>query len=53
MLKLREEQLTIWDSIIPEEVWSLPEELAKVDAMLDDERFMHVYRIIKMPRIAA
>jgi transposase, IS5 family len=37
MLKLREDQLTLWDSIIPEDVWKLPEELAKVDALLDDE----------------
>lgn len=40
MLKLREEQLTLWDAIIPESVWSLPEELSKVDALLDDERFL-------------
>ena len=40
MLKLREEQLTLWDAIIPEEIWSLPKELAKVDALLDDDRFM-------------
>lgn len=43
MLKLREEQLTIWDAIIPEAVWSLPEELAKVDALLDDEIFMEPF----------
>lgn len=43
MLKLREEQLTLWDAIIPEEVWSLPEELAKVDALLDDDRFMQPF----------
>jgi len=43
MLRLREEQLTLWDSIIPKEVWSLPEELAKVDALLDDERFMQPF----------
>ncbi|TVX96129.1 ISNCY family transposase, partial [Paenibacillus cremeus] len=43
MLKLREEQLTVWDSIIPEFVWTLPEELAKVDALLDDERFMQPF----------
>lgn len=43
MLKLREEQLTLWDSIIPKEIWSLPEELAKVDALLDDERFMRPF----------
>lgn len=43
MLKLREEQITLWDSIIPKEIWSLPEELAKVDALLDDERFMQPF----------
>lgn len=43
MLKLREEQITLWDSIIPESVWSLPEELAKIDALLDDERFMQPF----------
>lgn len=43
MLKLREEQLTLWDCIIPESVWTLPEELAKVDALLDDERFMQPF----------
>lgn len=43
MLKLREEQITLWDSIISESVWSLPEELAKIDALLDDERFMQPF----------
>lgn len=43
MLKLREEQITLWDSIIPESVWTLPDELAKVDAILDDERFMQPF----------
>ncbi|KXG77456.1 ISNCY family transposase [Thermotalea metallivorans] len=40
MLKLREPQLTLWDSILPEEIRKLPDELAKIDAILDDERFM-------------
>lgn len=43
MLKLREEQLTLWEAIIPESVWALPEELAKVDTLLDDERFMQPF----------
>ncbi len=43
ILKLREEQITLWDAIIPESVWSLPKELAKVDALLDDERFMQPF----------
>jgi IS5 family transposase len=40
MLKLRDEQITLWDAIIPESIWALPQELAQVDALLDDERFM-------------
>lgn len=43
MLKLREEQITLWDAIIPETVWTLPDELVKVDALLDDERFMQPF----------
>lgn len=43
MLKLREEQITLWDAIIPETIRALPEELAKVDALLDDERFMQPF----------
>lgn len=42
VLKLREEQLTLWDTIIPESVWSLPE-LTKVDALLNDKRFMQPF----------
>ena len=40
MLKLREDQLTLWDAILPEPFRSLPEELAKIDALLDDPAFM-------------
>lgn len=43
MLKLRDNQLTLWDAIIPEHIWALPEELAKIDALLDDERFMQPF----------
>lgn len=40
MLKLSEDQLTLWDAILPEPFRSLPEELAKIDALLDDPAFM-------------
>ncbi len=40
MLRLRQPQLTIWDEILPPEACSLNEELAKVDAILDDPRFL-------------
>jgi len=43
MLKLREDQLTLWDAILPEPFRSLPEELAKIDALLDDPAFMKPY----------
>lgn len=36
MLKLREDQLTIWDGILPEPIRQLPAELAEVDQLLDD-----------------
>jgi len=38
MLKLRDEQLTLWDTLLPEEVRKLPAELAIIDELLDDER---------------
>ena len=43
MLRLRDEQLTIWDAILPEPLRTLPTELAIIDELLDDERFMEPY----------
>jgi transposase, IS5 family len=43
MLKLREEQFSLWDAVLPEPLRSLPDELAKVDALLDDPRFMQPF----------
>jgi hypothetical protein len=39
MLRTRNDQPTLWESILPPEVLRLPAELARVDALLDDERF--------------
>ena len=39
MLRTRNDQLTLWDAILPAELLALPELLATVDALLDDERF--------------
>jgi IS5 family transposase len=36
MLKLRDEQLSLWDTILPEAVRTLPPGLALVDELLDD-----------------
>ncbi len=43
MLKLRDPQLTLWDPLLPEEVRKLPAELAVIDQLLDDERFMQPF----------
>lgn len=43
MLRLRGGQLTIWDTILPAEVRELSAELAKIDALLDDDRFFKPY----------
>lgn len=43
MLKIQDNQINIWESILPESVKSLPDELAKVDKMLDDPRFMQPF----------
>jgi IS5 family transposase len=43
MLKLREDQLTIWEVLLPEPFRSLPEELAKVDGLLDDPVFLEPF----------
>ena len=40
MLRLKDSQLTFWDAMLPAELLELKEELAKVDAILDDEDFL-------------
>jgi IS5 family transposase len=44
MLRTRNDQPTLWESILPQEVLRLPAELARVDALLDDERFFAPFR---------
>lgn len=43
MLQLKSKGPDLWDSIIPEEARALPEDLAHVDALLRDERFMEPF----------
>lgn len=31
------DQASLWESLLPDEVRRLPEELARIDALLDDE----------------
>jgi IS5 family transposase len=44
MLRTRNDQPTLWESILPPEVLRLPAELTRVDALLDDERFFAPFR---------
>jgi IS5 family transposase len=43
MLQLKPETPDLWDSILPEELRKLPEELARVDVLFQDERLMEPF----------
>ncbi|MDA8282533.1 MAG: ISNCY family transposase [Actinomycetota bacterium] len=40
MLRLHDGQATLWEQLLPEVVHLLPEELTRIDALLDDEGFL-------------
>ena len=40
MLRLRRDQPSLWESVLPEDVLRLSQEPTKVDALLEDERFL-------------
>ncbi|MBD3271244.1 MAG: ISNCY family transposase [Elusimicrobia bacterium] len=40
MLRLKPDTFDLWDSVLPDELKKLPEELARVDELLQNERFM-------------
>jgi IS5 family transposase len=44
MLRTRNDQPTLWESVLPQELLRLPEDLARVDALLDDEVFFAPFR---------
>jgi transposase, IS5 family len=44
MLRTRNDQPTLWESVLPDELLRLPAELARVDALLDDQRFFAPFR---------
>jgi transposase, IS5 family len=44
-------QPSLWESILPEEVRRLPEELARVDALLDDSEFFAPFVPFFDPRV--
>jgi len=39
MLRLDNKQPSLWESVLPPELFEMSEELAKIDGILDDERF--------------
>ena len=46
MLRESDPQTTIWELLLPEEAKRLPTELVRVDAYLDDERFIAPWRAL-------
>jgi len=44
MLRLDNEQPSLWESILPPELFEMSEELTKIDRILDDERFFAPFR---------
>jgi IS5 family transposase len=50
MLRTRNDQPSLWESTLPQEVLRLPPELARVDALLDDERFFAPFRATSISR---
>jgi hypothetical protein len=46
VLRESDPQTTIWELLLPEEAKRLPAELVRVDAYLDDERFIAPWRAL-------
>jgi IS5 family transposase len=51
MLRLRDGQGTLWDEFLPPEIRVLSEELAAIDTLLDDDRFLAPFSQRLMSRI--
>lgn len=45
MLRTIGAEPTLWESVLPAEALVMPAELARVDALLDDDRFFEPYRV--------
>ncbi len=44
MLRLDNDQPSLWESVLPPELFEMNEELAKIDRILGDERFFAPFR---------
>jgi IS5 family transposase len=51
VLRETDPQGTLWDLVLPEAARRLPDELARVDAFLDDERFIAPWRVLFSVRL--
>jgi IS5 family transposase len=51
VLRETDPQTTIWELLLPEEAKRLPAELARIDAYLDDERFVAPWRVLFSARL--
>jgi len=51
MLRTRAEQVSLWEALLPPEVLRLPEELARVDELLDDAVFFAPFVPFFDPRV--
>ncbi len=51
MLRTRAVEVSLWEAVLPEEVLQLPEELARVDALLDDPVFFAPFTPFFDPRL--
>ena len=51
MLRTRAPEVSLWEAVLPEEVLRLPEELARVDALLDDPVFFAPFVPFFDPRV--
>ncbi len=51
MLRTRAVEVSLWEAVLPPEVLRLPEELARVDALLDDPAFFTPFVPFFDPRV--
>jgi transposase, IS5 family len=51
MLRMRNVQPSLWESVLPEVCLRLPAELARVDEWLDDDRFLAPFKAHFDPRL--
>ena len=52
MQRQTDPQGRLWDVLLPEAARRLPDELARVDAYLDDERFIAPWRLLFSERLS-